>query len=111
MTPLCGDTSTKTDLSNWADIGWHKVKREVKRLRGRIFAAKSKKELSRKVTNLAIKRSKDAEPKKGLTSMDKNLETEGVFGSTISIEEKEMIDEIFKSASEVETNIPEEKEN
>jgi RNA-directed DNA polymerase len=51
MTPLCGDTSLKTDLSNWADINWHKVKREVKRLRGRIFAAKSKKEF-RKLRSL-----------------------------------------------------------
>jgi RNA-directed DNA polymerase len=51
MTPLCGDTNTKTDLSNCADINCHKVKREVKRLRGRIFAAKSKKEF-RKLRSL-----------------------------------------------------------
>jgi hypothetical protein len=42
MTPLFGDTSTKTDRSNWAEINWHKVNREVKRFRGRIFAAKAK---------------------------------------------------------------------
>jgi hypothetical protein len=51
MTPFNGDTSTKADVSNWAEVAWHKVKREVKRLRGRIFAAKSKKEF-RKLRSL-----------------------------------------------------------
>jgi hypothetical protein len=42
MTPITGDTNTKMDLSNWAEVDWYKVKRDVKRLRGRIFVAKSK---------------------------------------------------------------------
>jgi hypothetical protein len=42
MTPITGDKNTKMDLSNWAEVDCHKVKRDVKRLSGRIFAAKSK---------------------------------------------------------------------